>query len=91
LKQIIERKRDNDNGIIFKQANRKLELISEGLSVGDVTISTLFPSFVFTSGLATTRTKKIKHKNRDSRLIKRALVRAVKLNLIGITYNNLIP
>ncbi|POW18036.1 hypothetical protein PSTT_00014, partial [Puccinia striiformis] len=34
---------------------------------------TLFPCFVFTSVLAITRTKKIKHKDRASRLIKRAL------------------
>ncbi|KAI7947003.1 hypothetical protein MJO29_011530 [Puccinia striiformis f. sp. tritici] len=52
---------------------------------------TLFPCFVFTSGLAKARTKKTEHKDRASRLIKRALVRAVKLNLIGIAYNNLIP
>ncbi|KAI9607358.1 hypothetical protein H4Q26_005877 [Puccinia striiformis f. sp. tritici PST-130] len=91
MQNIIERKRDNDNDITFKQANWKWLSHASSVHQAITFANTLFPCFVSTSGLATTRTKKIKHKDRASRLIKRALFRAVKLNLIGIAYNNLIP
>ncbi|KAA1096609.1 hypothetical protein PGT21_022310 [Puccinia graminis f. sp. tritici] len=51
---------------------------------------TLFPCFVFTSGLASAQSKKNEQSGRNTSL-KRTLIRAIKLNLIGIAYNNLIP
>ncbi|KAI7947797.1 hypothetical protein MJO28_009705 [Puccinia striiformis f. sp. tritici] len=71
-----ERKRDNDNDITFKQANWKWLSHASSVHQAITFANTLFPCFVSTSGLATTRTKKIKHKDRASRLIKRALFRA---------------
>ncbi|PLW08302.1 hypothetical protein PCANC_11408 [Puccinia coronata f. sp. avenae] len=55
---------------------------------------TLFPCFLFTSGLASTHSRSSTHpvgRNEGYARIKRTCIRALKLSLIGIAYHNLIP
>jgi len=49
---------------------------------------TLFPCFIFTSGLASARSKR---SGSDDSPWYKTMKRAIKLNLLGIAYNNLIP
>ncbi|CAH7673092.1 hypothetical protein BY996DRAFT_6412318 [Phakopsora pachyrhizi] len=60
--------------------------INEPITFAD----TLFPCFLFTSGLATTRpTTSVNRKS--SKYIRKQVVRASKLIVLGIIYNNVMP